>query len=211
MSQIDALLDRSRAPGSFVERRKFTLSRDKAIGKLRIESGDGHADSTVRIDLDRKGRGVLGIPEEGLAGTYISAEFGLGWFDRFGDGDPTAEEELIEERCRYSPVPILLNGRAPFGYRASRQLSMVGCPHYLSFDDGVATGSSPCRRGSPRRRDSPWWSAASASPPWTCPSSSASSDCSLDSSATRVTEATCLFCSASRRLTSPSCERVPPR
>ncbi len=228
MSQLDALLERSRCPGSFIERRKFSLSRDKAIGKLRefalrnpreyvleliqsavfsgatyiavdveesrcvvawvggrpfterqlsalfdhlfldrndlehrpivqlavalnavlqrkprrlrIESGDGRADSTVRIDLDRKGRGVLGTPEEGLAGTYISAEFGLGWFDRFGDGDPTAEERLIEERCRYSPVPILLNGRAPFGYRASRQLSMVGCPHFLSFDDGERHG-----------------------------------------------------------------------
>jgi len=228
VSQLDALLDRSRSPGSFVERRTFTLSRAKAIGKLRefalrnpreyvleliqsavfsgatyiavdvddsrctvawvggkpfterqlsalfdhlfldrndlehrpvvqlavalnavlqrkprklrIESGSGRASETVRIDLDRKGKGVLGVPEDALSGTYVTAEFGWGWFDRFGDDDPTVEETLIEERCRYSPVPILLNGRAPFGYRASRKLAMVGCPHFHSFDDGTRHG-----------------------------------------------------------------------
>lgn len=228
MSQLDALLDRSRSPGSFVERRTFTLSREKAIGKLRefalrnpreyvleliqsavfsgatyiavdveesrctvawvggkpfterqlsalfdhlfldrndlehrpvvqlavalnallqrkprklrIESGSGRDDETVRIDLDRHGKGVLGVPEDALAGTYVTAEFGWGWFDRFGDDDPTVEEALIEERCRHSPVPILLNGRAPFGYRSSRKLSMVGCPHFLPFDDGDRHG-----------------------------------------------------------------------
>ncbi|MCO4771856.1 MAG: hypothetical protein KDA24_17625 [Deltaproteobacteria bacterium] len=35
MSEVQALLERSRAPGSFVERRRFTLSRDKAVEKLR--------------------------------------------------------------------------------------------------------------------------------------------------------------------------------
>ena len=35
MSQLDDLIARSRAPGHFVERRRFTLSRDKAIEKQR--------------------------------------------------------------------------------------------------------------------------------------------------------------------------------
>ncbi|MEZ4320911.1 MAG: hypothetical protein R3F61_25765 [Myxococcota bacterium] len=35
MSDLDALLARSRDPGAFVERRQFTLSRDKALEKMR--------------------------------------------------------------------------------------------------------------------------------------------------------------------------------
>ena len=35
MSQLDDLLARSRSPGKFVERRRFTLSREKAIEKQR--------------------------------------------------------------------------------------------------------------------------------------------------------------------------------
>ena len=35
MSALDALLARSRSPGTFVERSTFTLSRDKAIEKQR--------------------------------------------------------------------------------------------------------------------------------------------------------------------------------
>ena len=35
MSQLDELIARSRAPGAFVERKRFTLSRAKAIEKQR--------------------------------------------------------------------------------------------------------------------------------------------------------------------------------
>lgn len=228
MSQLDALLDRSRSPGAFVERRKFSLSRDKAIDKLRefslrdprqyvleliqsavfsgatyiavdatseqvlvawvggrpftekqlgsvfdylflergdlehraliqlavslnavlqrkpktlrVESGDGSSAGTVRLDMDRKGNGTLGVPESSMAGTYVYAEFGADWFGRFSGDQHTPEERLVEERCRFSPVPILLNGRAPFGYRASRKLSMPACPREVSFDDGERFG-----------------------------------------------------------------------
>jgi len=231
------VLARSRAPGAFVERKRFSLSRDKAIDKLRefslrnprqyvleliqsavfsgasyiavdvdreqctvawvggqpfhegdlvsvfdnlfrdrsdlehrpmiqlavalnamlqrrpralrVESGDGSAEGTVRLDLDRKGNGVLGIPDMGLAGTYVMADFGSDWFGRFSGDTSTPEERLVEERCRFSPVPILLNGRAPFGYRASRSLAMPGCPMYLPFDDGERYGvlAAPPRVG----------------------------------------------------------------
>ncbi len=214
MSGLDDLLSRSRAPGTFVERREFTLSRDKAVEKLRefslrhpagyvlelvqaavfggasyiaidvsdesllvawvggealkaeqlesifdylflartdprtrhlsqlaiglnallqrkpklvrIESGDGTADGTVRVDLDRRGRGTLGRPELAMAGTYLLVQFRTGWLERFDGQDFHAEEALVESRCVYSPVPILLNGRAPFGYRASTSLRMFG-------------------------------------------------------------------------------------
>ena len=226
MSQLDALLERSRSPGAFVERRRFSLSRDKAIDKLRefslrnprqyvleliqsavfsgatyiavdagheqvlvawvggtpfddkqlgsifdhlfldrgdlerrapiqlavalnallqrrpktlrVESGDGR--HTVRLDLDRKGNGTVGVPESSLAGTYVLAEFGADWFHRFSGDAQTPEERLVEERCRFSPVPILLNGRAPFGYRASRKLAMPACPEQVPFDDGERFG-----------------------------------------------------------------------
>lgn len=228
MSEIDALLARSRAPGTFVERRRFTLSRDRAIEKLRefalrdphqyvlelvqaavfsearwiavdvtptrllfawvggrplpedgladifdylfashtdaetrpmvqlaialnailqrkpkllrIESGDGTVDGTVRLDLDRKGNAVLGSPEEYLAGTYLLVEFGGRWLPRFPQGGLTEEARLIEERCRYTPVPILLNGSAPFGYRSSRRLRLPVGDSQVPFDDGVRRG-----------------------------------------------------------------------
>ena len=35
MSAMDALLERSRTPGTFVERRRFSLARDKAIEKMK--------------------------------------------------------------------------------------------------------------------------------------------------------------------------------
>lgn len=221
MSQLDDLLARSRAPGQFVERRKFTLSREKAIEKqrefalrhpsqyvlelvqaavfagatyiavdarpgsilvawvggrpfgdrelsnlldylfadrtdpatrhlvqlavgvnailqrkpqtLRIETGDGT--KSVRVDLDHKGDGQVGVVEDPIAGTYLFAEFGGGWFQRFLGNTQTAEQELIEQRCMYTPVPILLNGRAPFGYRGTRHIEVFGARRQVHFDE----------------------------------------------------------------------------
>jgi len=228
MSEVQALLERSRSPGEFVERRRFTLSRDKAIeklrefalrdpnqyvlelvqaavfaearwiaidvtadrllfawvggrplpeaglagifdylfasqlkgetrhmaqlaialnailqrkpGLLRIESGDGTPEGTVRLDIDRSGEAVLGKPEQLLAGTYLLAEFSRGWLPRFGSSQIPREAALVEESCRYTPVPILLNGGAPFGYRASREFRLPGMGRQLAFDDGQRRG-----------------------------------------------------------------------
>ena len=234
MSQLDDLLARSRSPGRLVERRTFTLSRDKAIEKqrefalrhprqyvlelvqaavfgkatyiaidtrphsllvawvgggkltareleslfdylfadrgdprvrhlvqlaigvnailqrrprtLRIESGDGV--EAVRIDLDARGQGTLGKPAEPIEGTYLYAEYGGGWFSRFATPSVTGEQALVEERCLYTPVPILLNGTAPFGYRSSSHIEIFGARHQEHFDENgrrgvVAIHSSP--------------------------------------------------------------------
>ncbi len=228
MSGIDDLLARSRSPGTFVERREFTLSRDKAVEKLRefslrhpagyvlelvqaavfagatyvaidisdrellvawvggkactaaqleqifdylfvsktdpstrhlsqlaiglnallqrkpklvrIESGDGSTEGTVRVDLDRRGEGTLGRPQLAMAGTYLLVRFASSFLSRFDGDDFHGEEAIVESRCVYTPVPILLNGRAPFGYRSSRDLRVFGADHVVKFDDGARRG-----------------------------------------------------------------------
>ncbi|MEQ1507804.1 MAG: hypothetical protein ABMB14_36585, partial [Myxococcota bacterium] len=226
MSTLDALLARSRSPGTFVERRSFTLSRDKAIAKqrefalrhprqyllelvqaavfagatymavdtrpqsllvawvggpvlgprelenlfdylfadrgdgrwrhlvqlaigvnallqreprlLRIESGDGQR--AFRLDLDRAGRATIGEPSEPIHGTYLYAEYTLGWLARFTSSGPTEEQQLVEERCLYTPIPILVNGLAPFGYRGTRHITVFGAKAWEPFDAGGRRG-----------------------------------------------------------------------
>ena len=227
MSQLDDLLARSSKPGKFVERRRFKLSRDKAIEKqrefalrhpsqyvtefvqaavfagatyiaidakphsllvawvggkpldqdevenlldylfadrgdptvrhlvqlavgvnaalqrkptvLRIESGNG--ERSIRMDVDKHGRADGGIVEDAIAGTYLYAEYSAGWFSRFtSSASFTREQALVEEKCLYTPVPILLNGRAPFGYRASRHIEVFGAQHQSFFDAGERRG-----------------------------------------------------------------------
>ncbi|MEZ4237918.1 MAG: ATP-binding protein [Myxococcota bacterium] len=231
---LDALLQRSRAPGRFVERRSFTLSREKAIAKqrefalrhprqyllelvqgavfagatymaidtrpesllvawvggqsmqsrelenlfdylfadrgqrqwrhlvqiaigvnallqrqprvLRIESGDGT--KAFRMDLDPSGRATIGQPTESIQGTYLFAEYTVGWLSRFTSSGVSEEQQLVEERCLYTPIPILLNGMAPFGYRGSRHIAVFGARSWEPFDqDGrrgvIAIHASP--------------------------------------------------------------------
>ena len=228
MSQLDELIARSRAPGAFVERKRFTLSRAKAIEKqreyalrhpqqyilelvqaavlagatyialdvsddtvliafigakllkkeelenvfdylfadradtehrhlvqlaiginamlqrkpkaIRIESGDGTIANAVRMDLDAKGKGTVGVPTDPINGTYLIMEKPGRWFKRFQNVQLHPEARLIEERCMHSPVPIILNGRAPFGYTSRRKVELFGEKHQLSF-------SSKGRRG----------------------------------------------------------------
>ena len=220
MTTLDALLARSRTPGQFVERRSFTLSREKAIEKqrefalrhprqyllelvqaavfsgatylaidtrpqsllvawvggksmlarelenlfdylfadrgdprwrhlvqlaigvnallqrsprmLRIESGDGQR--AFRMDLDPSGRATIGQPTEPINGTYLFAENSTSWFSRFASAGPTEEQLLVEARCLYTPIPILLNGIAPFGYRGSRHIAVFGAKAWEPFD-----------------------------------------------------------------------------
>jgi hypothetical protein len=225
VSQLDDILARSRSPGAFVERSRFTLARDKAVEKLRqyalrdprryilelvssgvfagarfmavdvnkdevvvawvggrpfqavdlehlfdyllsrrhgsdnqhliqlavgvnallqrspemlsIESGDGTPAGTVRMDIDTNGQAVQGNPETGLMGTYVTAHFGTDWFARFMNTQHnTPEASLIESHCQYCTVPILLNGRAPFGWRGGRP-RLTGAV----FDDGHRWGT----------------------------------------------------------------------
>ncbi|MCA9493322.1 MAG: hypothetical protein KC621_25500 [Myxococcales bacterium] len=223
---LDEILARSRAPGAFVERRTFTLSRGKALEKqrefalrhpaqyvlelvqsavfadatylaldaradsmllawvggrpfqrnelenvldwlfwdrgdqthrhlvqlavgvnallqrkpklLRIESGDGT--TSVRLDLDAAGNATVGTPQKPIAGTYVHAVHTIGWLQRFMGSGPVDEIDLVERRCSYLPVPILVNGGAPFGYRASRHLEVFGAAHQRSFDEDGRRG-----------------------------------------------------------------------
>lgn len=233
MSQLDALLTRSKQPGQFVERKAFSLARDKAVEKMRefslrhpeqyileliqaavfadatwvaidvtdnsillgyiggkrlldkeldqlfdylfvdqthrptrhlmqlavglnaliqrkpsvvrVESGTGRKGETSRLDLDANGKGTVGVADAPLAGTYIYAEFKSSWLGRFlSSNDVGFESDLVERRCIYTPVPILLNGRAPFGYTGRRNISLFGMSKQVDLAGVDAVGT---RRG----------------------------------------------------------------
>lgn len=240
--QLDALLERARDPGNFVERRHFKLSRAKAIEKqrefalqdpkqyvleliqgaifagatymavdarprdilvawvgapplqvgqlenlfdylfanrtdkrirhmvqiavgvnallqcqpssIRILSGSGG--NAIRMDIQPTTGGELetdiGVTDTEIDGTFIEAKFeGRTWLSRFmsvGRSKWTDIAEIVERRCLYTPVPILLNGTAPFGFRASRNIEVFGATAQETFDHGdrrgvIAIHSSP--------------------------------------------------------------------
>lgn len=222
MSEVASLIERSRAPGRLVERRRFTLSREKAIEKMRefslrspqtwilelvqaavfagarwiaidisservffawiggrhpqpadlerifdflfldradpatrhvvqlaiglnallqsrprrifVESGDGSAAGTVRLELGRDGQGQIGRPESPLQGTWLSVEHRSSWGPRFEQTENLPEVQLVETACVWCPVPILLNYRAPFGYRGQKEIVLHGRTASRSFE-----------------------------------------------------------------------------
>jgi len=227
MSDLDQILARARAPGAFVERRRFSLNRQQAIEKLRafslrrpgqavlelvqsavhagatyiaidtspeqlvvawvgapairdvelehlfdflftdrgdrrrrhlvqlalatnallrsggrslrIVSGDGTQSGTVRLEVEPDGSGRLGEPDQALSGTFVALDRKIPWWSIFGrtsSGGLTEEQVLVEEQCRHTPVPILLNGSAPFGYRATREIRLFRKGNEVSFDEG---------------------------------------------------------------------------
>lgn len=224
--ELQRLLDRSRAPGEFVERRRFTLSREKAIEKqrafalrdpkryilelvqsaahaqasfiavdvhyerltmafvggrtlrvkeleqlfdylfvdrgdaetrhliqlavglnallrlrplsIRVESGAG--DTAARMDINAKRQVTVGEPLEPIAGTYVFAQLRGSWLRRFADTKVFPEQALIEERCVYTSVPILVNGAAPFGYSHTRRVNAFPGQHQLPFDTDLRHG-----------------------------------------------------------------------
>jgi len=227
--ELKGLLERSRAPGKMVERRRFSLSRDKAIEKMRefslrdpstyilelvqaavfaearwiaidvsperlffawiggrhptpqqldnvfdylfldradagtrhvvqlaiglnallqrkphsiaVEAGNGTVEGTARLELGAGGAGHIGRPETAIHGTWLSVEFTKGWLSRFVGNEDLTEVKLIEAACTHCPVPILINYRAPFGYRAQREVKLKGMSGALSFDEGGRRGA----------------------------------------------------------------------
>ncbi|MCA9567377.1 MAG: hypothetical protein KC656_06020, partial [Myxococcales bacterium] len=108
---------------------------------VRIESGSGG--KCIRMELDANGENAsIGEVENPIEGTYIIAEWGGGWMSRFGwTSTPwTDVEQIIEKRCVYTPVPILLNGKAPFGFRATRNIEIFGARDQEPFDEGDRRG-----------------------------------------------------------------------
>ena len=239
MSQLNDLISRSRDPGSFVERKRFTLSRSKAIEKqreytlrhpqqyilelvqaavlsgasyiaidisdetvliafigakllrkselenifdylfadradakhrhlvqlaiginamlqrkprsIRIESGDGTLENAVRMDLNAKGTGTVGVPSDPINGTYLVMEKPGRWFRRFQNVQLHPEVALVEERCVYSPVPLILNGRAPFGYTSRKRVELFGWKHQLPFQTRTRRGVVAVPKRPPQR------------------------------------------------------------
>lgn len=227
--ELKSLLERSRAPGEMVERRRFSLSKDKAIEKMRefslrdpstyilelvqaavfaearwiaidvsperlffawiggrhptpqqldtvfdylfldradastrhvvqlaiglnallqrkphsiaVEAGNGKVEGTARLELGAGGAGHFGRPETAIHGTWLSVEFTRGWLSRFAGNEDLTEVKLIEAACIHCPVPILINYRAPFGYRARREVHLTGHSGALSFDEGGRRGA----------------------------------------------------------------------
>ncbi|NCG19610.1 MAG: hypothetical protein GWP91_11440 [Rhodobacterales bacterium] len=105
---------------------------------LRIETGDGL--SALRIELDKDGNAKLGESDTAINGTYLYVEFTQGWLSRFRPHQDLHSQQLVEERCMYTPVPILLNGSAPFGYRGCRHIEVFGAQHQTHFDEGGRRG-----------------------------------------------------------------------
>ncbi len=227
MSSLEALLERSRKPGAYLERKRFTLSREKAVEKqrayalrnetqyilelvqaavlagasfiaidikpetilvafiggrliqeqelqsildylfadrgdpklrhlvqlaiginallqrgpkvIRMESGDGQ--QAVRLELDTKGNGEMGQPAEPISGTYLLMERELSFWESLKRAPSVTEEEkLVAIACSHTPVPIIINGKAPFGYTAKREIKLFGIPKQHFFDRDQVRG-----------------------------------------------------------------------
>lgn len=107
---------------------------------IRLESGaNGRC---LRLEMTRDGEASIGEVENPIEGTYLVAEFDGGWMGRFGMGRSAMTDigKLIEDRCLYTPVPILLNGNAPFGFRATRNIEIFGARDQEQFDEGERRG-----------------------------------------------------------------------
>ncbi|MCA9567474.1 MAG: hypothetical protein KC656_06510 [Myxococcales bacterium] len=96
---------------------------------LRVESGD--RDGCVRLDLDGKGDGVLGVPEDPMMGTYLHVRFSTPWF--FETKTRSIAAELVETDCIYSPVPLFVNGTGPHGWDRRTPLSNPMSSQEVSF------------------------------------------------------------------------------
>ncbi len=106
--------------------------------KLSVETGDG--ERAFRLDLDANGNGRIGTVPEGIGATFVVASLRHNLWQRLTEGGITDELHLVEERCLYTPVPIYLNGRAPFGYRPTRHIEVFGADQQAHFDDGRRRG-----------------------------------------------------------------------
>jgi len=106
--------------------------------QLSVETGDGKR--AFRLDLDADGNGRIGTVPEGIEATFVVASLRRNLWRRLTAGGITDELHLVEERCLYTPVPIYLNGRAPFGYRPTRHIEVFGADQQAHFDDGRRRG-----------------------------------------------------------------------
>ncbi len=104
--------------------------------RIIIESGDGTRAGTSRMELlAGEDRLDVGRPDHALAGTFIRAE-GLK-----RSRNIMRERDILEERCRAAPVPILYNSDSMFGHSSQRIPSLPGVARRVSFDEGDLYGT----------------------------------------------------------------------
>lgn len=228
MTRIDDLIARSRAPGTFVEQRTFTLARTKAVEKMRefslyepsaavleliqsanlanariiavdashtelmvgwvggrafsrndlenlfdhlfldqadadrrylmqlavgvngvlqrkplsltIESGDGSAEGTTRVEISSDVALKVGRPRDQLDGTYLHARFRRAFLSRIFDQGMVRESAWVEASCSESPAPIVVNGTAPIGLCRGQGYVVMGAREVQRFDVPEAQG-----------------------------------------------------------------------
>lgn len=102
---------------------------------IAIEAGDGRLEGTARLELSAAGAGHFGRPESAIHGTWLSVDFSQSWLSRFAPDEALSEVNQVQRACQHCPVPILLNYRAPFGYRSRREISLPGFRDVLSVDE----------------------------------------------------------------------------
>lgn len=115
--------------------------------RIVIESGDGTAEGTTRVELHGDGEKFdVGRPDHVLHGTFVRAE----GMDRAKvarelkrAGDPRANYELpiVETRCLAAPVPIMFNGTSLFGYSTRRIPGLFGYARSIAVDEGELYGA----------------------------------------------------------------------
>lgn len=228
MTRIDDLIARSRAPGTFIEQRTFTLARTKAVEKMRefslyepsaavleliqsanlanariiavdashtelmvgwvggrafsrndlenlfdhlfldqadadrrylmqlavgvngvlqrkplsltIESGDGSAEGTTRVEISSDVALKVGRPRDQLDGTYLHARFRRAFLSRIFDQGMVRESAWVEASCSESPAPIVVNGTAPIGLCRGQGYVVMGAREVQRFDVPEAQG-----------------------------------------------------------------------
>ncbi|MEC9465517.1 MAG: hypothetical protein VX834_07020 [Myxococcota bacterium] len=100
-----------------------------------IESGVGMAHGSARMVLRDQGESIdIGTADTAIDGTYVRA-VGLRPPQDVGGNHRLDVSAAIEERCLAMPIPLMLNGEAPFGYTSVRMPSLWGYQNTLSFDE----------------------------------------------------------------------------
>ena len=101
---------------------------------------NGSDDGGCQVTFDGAGQATPERPPGPTTGVGVTARFEVGWGSRLASLVRDDGTQLVEERCLYTPVPILLNNGAPFGFEGSRQIAVAGARAFESFDHGSRRG-----------------------------------------------------------------------
>lgn len=132
------------------QRLEFADARQLALGvnalmhfeptTVAIESGFGELSTSARVEINAGSEQLsIGKPDHPINGTFIYAT-GFKKRKRRRSG-MLPEVSAIESRCLTSPIPLLVNGNALFGYRTTRSPDILGFAKWLRLDEGDLYGS----------------------------------------------------------------------